>query len=519
MFVNRLDGRPTGDAFVLFADDEAGRQALTKHKNCIGSRYIELFRTTQAEVQQIISRVHAQQPTLPPSASALHNRAPSSLPPPPNVLAAAATGQQPPIAVSSASSSSNATVAALAAAAAAAHAAAAAAASSYGGVVPTSVAAHFMLPTAAAAAAAAAQFPSALYAQAAAAAAAAAAATRRDCLRLRGLPYEAQPQQIAEFLGPHAPSIADGGIHLIFSGHGAPSGEAIVQMRSETAASIAAKTLHNKNMMVGTKRRYIEVFQSSLEDVKHMLNPLGAAANATPSMAAAAAAASMPPSSLAHLPMTIAAANAAAVAAANGGNALQFAQFAAASSCGGANVAALPPHLAAAAAYRAAAIYPSAAPFGAPLNYGLFAANAHAAAQLPMLPPYFGAMNADSQLQMQIHQQAQVCRREFFCFIFAYKQNFQLNSFMLDGNTTTNAQPPPQPSLAFLHHNAAAAIGMQGGGIDLATAAALFHHQQQAAQFAKANGANSAAVAAAANDAYIGKIDSGGINGSSIQHC
>lgn len=86
MFVNRPDGRPVsflilflqwffkticlisnkikiGDAFVLFVDDDAGRRALLKHKNRIGSRYIELFRTTQAEVQQIINRVQQRPAT------------------------------------------------------------------------------------------------------------------------------------------------------------------------------------------------------------------------------------------------------------------------------------------------------------------------------------------------------------------------------------------------------------------------------------------------------------------------
>lgn len=61
MFVNRPDGRPIGDAFVLFIDDEAGRRALLKHKHRIGNRYIELFRTTQAEVQQIINRAQQRQ--------------------------------------------------------------------------------------------------------------------------------------------------------------------------------------------------------------------------------------------------------------------------------------------------------------------------------------------------------------------------------------------------------------------------------------------------------------------------
>lgn len=44
LFVNKSDGRPTGDAFVMFEDEEAGQKALAKHKHTIGSRYIELFR-------------------------------------------------------------------------------------------------------------------------------------------------------------------------------------------------------------------------------------------------------------------------------------------------------------------------------------------------------------------------------------------------------------------------------------------------------------------------------------------
>ncbi|EJW77191.1 hypothetical protein WUBG_11899 [Wuchereria bancrofti] len=44
LFVNKSDGRPTGDAFVMFDNEEAGQKALTKHKRTIGTRYIELFR-------------------------------------------------------------------------------------------------------------------------------------------------------------------------------------------------------------------------------------------------------------------------------------------------------------------------------------------------------------------------------------------------------------------------------------------------------------------------------------------
>lgn len=44
LFVNKSDGRPTGDAFVMFEDEQSGQKALTKHKHTIGTRYIELFR-------------------------------------------------------------------------------------------------------------------------------------------------------------------------------------------------------------------------------------------------------------------------------------------------------------------------------------------------------------------------------------------------------------------------------------------------------------------------------------------
>lgn len=53
LFVRKPDGRPTGDAFVLFENEEITTKALQKHRECIGSRYIELFRSTNAEVQQV----------------------------------------------------------------------------------------------------------------------------------------------------------------------------------------------------------------------------------------------------------------------------------------------------------------------------------------------------------------------------------------------------------------------------------------------------------------------------------
>lgn len=69
LFVKYPDGRPTGDAFVLFSCEEYAQNALKKHKQILGKRYIELFRSTAAEVQQVLNR-YLSTPlisTLPPS--------------------------------------------------------------------------------------------------------------------------------------------------------------------------------------------------------------------------------------------------------------------------------------------------------------------------------------------------------------------------------------------------------------------------------------------------------------------
>lgn len=48
----------TGDAFVMFASEESAGKAVEKHKQYLGSRYIEIFRSTTAEVQQV--NIHMQ---------------------------------------------------------------------------------------------------------------------------------------------------------------------------------------------------------------------------------------------------------------------------------------------------------------------------------------------------------------------------------------------------------------------------------------------------------------------------
>lgn len=53
LFVHYPDGRSTGDAFVLFCSEEESLKALKKHRETMGTRYIELFKSTTAEVQQV----------------------------------------------------------------------------------------------------------------------------------------------------------------------------------------------------------------------------------------------------------------------------------------------------------------------------------------------------------------------------------------------------------------------------------------------------------------------------------
>jgi hypothetical protein len=41
--------------------------------------------------------------------------------------------------------------------------------------------------------------------------------TRKDCVRLRGLPYEAQVEHILEFLGEFAKNIVYQGVHMVYN--------------------------------------------------------------------------------------------------------------------------------------------------------------------------------------------------------------------------------------------------------------------------------------------------------------
>lgn len=117
--------------------------------------------------------------------------------------------------------------------------------------------------------------------------------TEKNCIRLRGLPYEAKVEHILHFLEDFAKHIVYQGVHLVYNAQVSPmlyfvvkiialpktlcfkgqfNGEAFIQMDSETAAQASAQQKHHKHMMFGKKQRYIEVFQCSGEDMNMVLN-------------------------------------------------------------------------------------------------------------------------------------------------------------------------------------------------------------------------------------------------------
>ncbi|XP_016985347.1 RNA-binding protein fusilli isoform X2 [Drosophila rhopaloa] len=190
LFVKKPDGRATGDAFVLFAHETDAPKALGRHRESIGQRYIELFRSTTAEVQQVLNR------SMDPK----------------NYESGGGHSQPPLIAQ-----------------------------------LPT-----IPLPL----------LPQHLITS----------GTTKNCIRLRGLPYEAMVEHILHFLDDFAKHIIYQGVHMVINAQGQPSGEAFIQMDLEDSARLCAQRKHNQFMVFGKKFRYIEVFQCSGDDMNMVLN-------------------------------------------------------------------------------------------------------------------------------------------------------------------------------------------------------------------------------------------------------
>jgi hypothetical protein len=54
VFTCTPDGRPTGEAYVALASSEALAAALARHKDKIGSRYIEIFESSKGDMYQSV---------------------------------------------------------------------------------------------------------------------------------------------------------------------------------------------------------------------------------------------------------------------------------------------------------------------------------------------------------------------------------------------------------------------------------------------------------------------------------
>lgn len=99
-------------------------------------------------------------------------------------------------------------------------------------------------------------------------------------VRLRGLPFNAQEQDVLAFFSQH--NVADlivetkRAVRFLFKANDKPSGQAVVQMRSRQDADLAQKALHSQ--WIGS--RYIEVFaygDSDDEDLQSQPGPVPAA--------------------------------------------------------------------------------------------------------------------------------------------------------------------------------------------------------------------------------------------------
>ncbi|EMP41254.1 Epithelial splicing regulatory protein 2 [Chelonia mydas] len=208
-FVKYPDGRPTGDAFVLFSCEEYAQNALKKHKEILGKRYIELFRSTAAEVQQrqpcspIVWEPAVTWPRLHVGARGETCRCFREL------LEVLNRYLSTPLIPT----------------------------------LPTPIIPVIPPPYTIA------------------------AGSIRDCVRLRGLPYTAGIDDILEFMGDATADIKPHGVHMVLNQQGRPSGDAFIQMKSSDRAFLVAQKCHKKMM----KDRYVEVFQCSGEEMNFVL--------------------------------------------------------------------------------------------------------------------------------------------------------------------------------------------------------------------------------------------------------
>ncbi|VDD82815.1 unnamed protein product [Mesocestoides corti] len=222
LFVNRKDGRATGDAFVMFATDSEAERALKNHRQNIGNRYIELFRSTPAEVNQVMNAVLSQSsgssPQIWPLAFdnyASHQKVSDTLEIQSPSLYCESTKR--PLIPNSAFSFSHISML---------------------NMLPFTVALRDSETSA---------LPLTLSGMTTPL-----PSTSNYLMRIKGMPLGTTVYDILNFLGIYWQAVALHGIHLIYTPEGAPSGEAFVRFVSEQAVQLVVASKQGHPIMCAT---------------------------------------------------------------------------------------------------------------------------------------------------------------------------------------------------------------------------------------------------------------------------
>lgn len=238
------DGRVTGEAYVLFCDEDNFQRAMTRNREHIGKRYIELFKSSGEEMELALKRAIASPASQPrPKLNTTRQRLNSSH----SVdFSGRFHGEPPPL----------------------------------WEVTPTISLPFQGLPQPFSSNPTSPILPALwmpervdetwLKAQLAAKkqhdSATPLPSTIMDCVQLRGLPYSASRTQVLEFFA--GLTLGEGGIHFIYDGSGRPTGNGYVHFGSVEDA-IKATEKHKHHM----GNRYIEVFRCPRIEMINAVGP------------------------------------------------------------------------------------------------------------------------------------------------------------------------------------------------------------------------------------------------------
>lgn len=218
------DGRPTGEAFVEFVSEEVAAQAMQLHREPMGSRYVELFRSTKGEM--LVAIQHKSYGGYSMGAGAFGGGAFGGAQMLPGMMGG--YGLQN-----------------LGAANLAALQMATLQAQNFSGMGAGGGAG--LGAAAAGLGIASVENP---------AAAAPAVPNENVCIKMRGLPFNAGQTEILEFF--HGYEVVANGIHVVTGPNDRPTGEAFVEFSS---ADEAARAMIKHRQNIGS--RYIELFRAS----------------------------------------------------------------------------------------------------------------------------------------------------------------------------------------------------------------------------------------------------------------